>query len=126
MTSPKAEPIVVSEVGVPSTDARNWATLSHLAAFVSFLGIPSLIGPLVVWLLRRDDPYVDYHGKEALNFNISFLIYAIVSGFLIFLLIGLLVLPAVLITWFVLVIVAAVKANAGERYRYPLTIRFIG
>ena len=125
MSSPETEPVVVAAPRAPSTDARNWATLSHLSAFVAFLGIPSLIGPLVVWLMRRDDPYVDYHGKEALNFNISFLIYGIVSGLLILLLIGLLLLPAVLITWFVLVIVASLKANAGERYRYPLTIRFI-
>lgn len=124
MTAPNDGPALAPSL--PSNDARNWATLSHLSAFVSFLGIPSLIGPLVVWLLKRgDDPYIDYHGKEALNFNISFLIYGIVSAFLIILLIGLLLLPAVIITWFVLVIVAAVKANAGEYYRYPMTIRFV-
>jgi uncharacterized Tic20 family protein len=110
---------------VPSNDARNWAILSHLSAFVAFLGVPSPIGPLVIWLLERDDPYVDYHAKEALNFNISFLIYGIVSAFLIILLIGLLLLPIVFITWFVLVIVGAVKAGAGEYYRYPMTIRFV-
>lgn len=109
----------------PSADARNWATLSHLSAFVAFLGIPSLIGPLVVWLLRREDPYVDFHGKEALNFNISFLLYTIVSAVLIIVLVGLLLLPLVLVSWFVLVIVGAVKAGAGEYYRYPATIRFI-
>ena len=123
MTSPTT--VVVPTTDAPSTDARNWAILSHLSAFVSFVGIPSLIGPLAVWLLQRDDPYVDYHAKEALNFNISFLIYGIVSAVLIIFLIGLILLPAVLITWFVLVIVAAVKAGAGERYRYPLTIRFV-
>jgi len=109
----------------PSTDARNWAALGHLSAFVAFLGIPSLVGPLVVWLLRREDPYVDYHAKEALNFNISFLLYTIVSAVLIFLIVGLLLLPIVLVSWFVLVIVGAVKAGGGEYYRYPATIRFI-
>ncbi len=108
-----------------SNDARNWATLSHLSAYVAFLGIPSLVGPLVIWLLKRDDPYVDYHAKEALNFNISFLIYGIVATFSIIFLVGLLLLPVVLISWFVLVIVAAVKASAGEYYRYPMTLRFI-
>ena len=56
-----------------SAESKNWATLSHLSAFVVFLGIPSLIGPLVAWLVKRDDPYVEHHAKEALNFNISFL-----------------------------------------------------
>jgi len=90
-----------------------------------FLGVPALLGPLVMWLLRRDDPYAAYHAKEALNFNISFMIYGMVSAFLIIFLIGLLLLPAVLITWFVLVIVAATKASAGEHYRYPLTLRLV-
>lgn len=108
-----------------TSDARNWATLSHLSAFVMFLGIPALVGPLVMWLLRRDDGYAEYHAKEALNFNISFMIYGLVSAVLIILLIGLLLLPAVLITWFVLVIRAAMKASAGEPYRYPLTMRLV-
>ncbi len=109
----------------PSTDARNWSTLSHISAFVMFFGIPAFVGPLVIWLLRRDDQYIDHHAKEALNFNISFMIYGVVSAFLIIFLIGLLLLPAVLITWFVLVIVAATKAAAGEHYRYPLTLRLV-
>ncbi len=108
-----------------ANESRNWATLSHLSAFVTFLGIPSLVGPLVMWLVRRDDPYAEFHAKEALNFNISFLLYGIVSGVLILLAIGLLLLPIVLVTWFVLVIRGAVKASSGTWYRYPLTIRFV-
>ena len=106
-------------------DARNWATLSHLSAFVAFFGIPSLVGPLVMWLIRRDDPYAEFHAKEALNFNISFLLYGIASAILILALVGLLLLPIVLVTWFVLVIRGAVKASAGEYYRYPMTLRFV-
>ncbi|MEA2003317.1 MAG: DUF4870 domain-containing protein [Actinomycetota bacterium] len=108
-----------------SNDARNWATLSHLSAFVMFFGIPSLVGPLAMWLLRRDDPYTDYHAKEALNFNISFMIYGFIAAFLIIFLIGLLLLPAVVVTWFVLVIRAAVKTSAGQHHRYPMTLRFV-
>lgn len=89
-------------------------------------GIPSVLGPLVMWILKKaEDPYVDFHGKEAINFNLSILIYAIVAGVLIFVAVGLLLLPAVLITWLVFVIIATVKAGAGEHYRYPLTIRFV-
>jgi hypothetical protein len=108
-----------------TADARNWATLSHMSAFVMFLGVPSLLGPLVMWLLRRDDPYAEFHAKEALNFNISFMIYGFLAGLSIILLVGLILLPAVLITWFVLVIRAAIKTSAGEYYRYPMTMRFV-
>ena len=108
-----------------TSEARNAAMLSHLSAFVMFVGIPALVGPLAMWLLRRDDPYVSQHAKEALNFNISFMIWAFVAALSILLLIGLLLLPAVLITWFVLVIRGAVKASVGESYRYPMTLRLV-
>jgi uncharacterized Tic20 family protein len=108
-----------------STQSRNLATLSHLSAFITFVGVPSLVGPLVMWLLNRDDPFVEQQAKEALNFNISFLLYGIVAAISIILLVGLIALPVVLVTWFVLVIVAAVKAGNGENYQYPLTIRFV-
>jgi len=108
-----------------TADVRNWATLSHMSAFVMFLGVPSLLGPLVMWLLRRDDPYAEFHAKEALNFNISFMIYGFLAAVSIILLVGLILLPAVLITWFVLVIRAAIRTSAGEYYRYPMTMRFV-
>ena len=108
-----------------TSESRNWGTLSHLTAFVAFLGIPSLVGPLVMWLLRRDDPWTEHHAKEALNFNISFMIYGVVAALSILLVVGLLLLPAVLITWFVLVIKGALRASAGESYRDPMTMRFI-
>lgn len=106
-------------------DTRNWATLSHLSAFVVFLGIPSALGPLTMWLLRRDDAYAEFHAKEALNFNISFMIYGAVAGLSILLLVGILLLPAVIVTWFVLAIKGALRASAGEYYRYPMTMRFV-
>ena len=107
-------------------DSQNWATAAHLSAFIQFIGVPSLIGPLLVWLMKRDeDPYVADQAKEALNFNLSFLIYSVVAGLLIFVLIGVVLLPIVLIAWFVLVIVAAMAASRGESYRYPLTMRLV-
>ena len=108
-----------------SSQSRNLATLSHLSAFITFVGIPSLVGPLVMWLVHRDDPFVEEQAKDALNFNISFLIYGVAAAFSIVLLVGLIALPVVLVTWFVLVIVAAVKASRGEDYQYPFTIRFV-
>lgn len=117
--------ITTSPATHPTAESRNLGVLAHLSAFVTFVGIPSLLGPLALWLIKRDDPYVEAQAKEALNFNLSFTIYGIVAGLSIILLVGLIALPAVVVTWFVLVIVAAIRAGNGESYRYPLTIRFL-
>ena len=120
-----AQPTMLAPASEVTAEAKRWAAMSHLSAFAMFLGIPTLVGPFITWLWKRDIEYVDEQGKEALNFNISFLIYGIASALLILLLVGLVLLPVVFVTWFVLVIVASVKASAGEDYRYPLTMRFI-
>ena len=106
-------------------DERLWATLSHVSAFLGFLGIP-VIGPLVIFLIFGNrSQYVRHHSVEALNFNITMLIAALVSGLLILVLIGLILLPIIGLIWFILTIVAAIAANRGEWYRYPLTIRMV-
>jgi uncharacterized Tic20 family protein len=109
-------------------DSRMWSMFCHLTALSAFLGIPfgNIIGPLIMWLIKKDDfPMVDDQGRESLNFQISMTIYTIVSFFLCFVIIGFLLLPAVLLVNLILVIIAAVKANKGDVYRYPFTIRFI-
>ena len=86
----------------------------------------NIIGPLIIWLIKKDQSaWVDQHGKEALNFQISVAIYAIVAGILTLVVIGILLLIAVGIFSLVMIIIASVKANNGEMYYYPLTIRFI-
>ena len=98
--------------------------LSALAGFIIPLG--NIIGPLVFWLIKKNEfPTVAAHGKESLNFQISMLIYAIVSGILCIVFIGFLLLAAVGITSLVCVIIASVKASNGVPFRYPLTIRFL-
>lgn len=121
-TSSTSEEAAIEAV---DTSRRNWATLTHLSAFVMFFGIPSPVGPLVAWLLKSEDPETVEVAKEALNFNLSYLFYMLVSGVLMFVLIGFVLLPIVAITWFVLVILAAVRSADGEVYRYPLTMRLI-
>lgn len=108
-------------------ESRMWAMLAHLSALSGFI-IPfgSILGPLIIWLIKRDEmSFVNDQAKEALNFNISMTIYAMVSGVLIFVVIGIVLLPVVLVTWLVLAILAAVKANEGVAYRYPLTLRLV-
>ena len=112
---------------VLSEQERTWGMIAHVAAFAGFV-VPfgSVLGPLVVWLMKRDSmPHVDREGKEALNFNLSFLIYFVISIVLILVLVGILLVIAAAVTWLVLVITATVKASNGESYRYPLTMRFI-
>ena len=106
-------------------ESQNWAVGAHLSAFVMLLGVPSLVGPLFVWLLKKDDAYVEQQAKDALNFNISFLLYGIAAGLAVFVLIGIVALPVIAIAWFVLVIVASIAASHGENYRYPFTIEFV-
>lgn len=108
-------------------ESRMWAMLAHLSAFSGFV-IPfgNIIGPLVIWLVKRDEmSFVNDQAKEALNFNISMTIYMVVSGVLAFVLIGIPLLIVLGIAWLVLVILAAVKANEGMAYRYPLTLRLV-
>jgi len=113
---------------VPDKDTRMWAMLCHLSALCGFIGIPfgNVWGPLIIWLIKREEsPYIDAHGKEALNFQISVSIYGVVAGILIIVLIGLPILLALMVADVVFIIKAAVKANDGQSYRYPLTIRFL-
>jgi uncharacterized Tic20 family protein len=98
--------------------------LSGLAGYVVPFG--NIFGPLIIWLIKRDQSwFVDDQGKEALNFQISWAIYMIVSLIAILVLVGIVLVGIVAIGGLVLLIVAAVKANEGIAYRYPLTIRFI-
>ncbi len=84
------------------------------------------MGPLVVWLLKKDAlPFVDDQGKEALNFQITMALIFGVCWALMFVLIGLLLMPILGLVNIVLVIIASVKANNGERYRYPFALRVI-
>jgi len=108
--------------------ARKWAMICHLAALAGLLGngIGYLIGPLVVWLAKKeDDPFIDEQGREAVNFQITMFIAAFVCAPLILVVIGIILLIGIGILMTVFPIIAAIRANEGEHYRYPLSIRFI-
>jgi uncharacterized Tic20 family protein len=102
-------------------DQRMWATLAHLSGLVL-----SIVGPLVIYLLMKDrGRFVRSQALEALNFQITVLIAVVVSSVLILVLIGLVLLPIIGVAAFVLMILAAIAANRGEEYRYPLTLRLV-
>ncbi|EIL97896.1 hypothetical protein UUA_13785 [Rhodanobacter thiooxydans LCS2] len=100
---------------------------AHLSALVGvIIPLGSIIGPLVIWLIKKDTmPFVNDQGKEALNFNITVGIAAIVSWILCFILIGFLLLAVLAVGWVVFVIIATIKANEGTTYRYPFTLRLV-
>ena len=131
----EVEPQVTPETEVvPVGEERTWALLGHLSALSGFIvtGIGCVLGPLIVWLVKRDTlPFAGDQAKEALNFNITVLIAgaALVLFSIITVGIGLLLaVPlgfALFFYWLIFTIIAAVNANNGIRYRYPLTLRLI-
>ncbi len=121
---PTPPPLPVAVV----TNVRSWNALCHASALLGvFLHFPGhLLGPLIVWLAKRDDSAeIDAHGKEALNFQISMLIYNVVAAVFCLILIGFVFLAVLWVLNAVFVIIAAIQASDGKFYRYPMTIRFI-
>jgi len=134
-------------------EERNWSMLVHLSALSSLVtsGLGGILGPLIVWLVFRGrSDMVDFHGKRALNFNISFLVYfiilialmvpffvigtiagekeEIVAGFwetLILLLVSGLLMFVLGVVWLIWTIVAAVRASRGDPPGYILAIPFL-
>ena len=105
---------------------RTWMSAAHWSALVSAFVALAFIGPLIIMLTKgNESPRVRQQAVEALNFNLSVLIYAVVSAVLVLLLVGIFMLIALGILWLVCTIMGAVKAGNGEDYRYPLTIRMV-
>jgi uncharacterized Tic20 family protein len=104
------------------------AMLAHLASFAGFFApvLGHIGGPLIVLLVRGDSsPFVSYHAREALNFNITVALLGFVFGVLCFVLIGFPLLGLLALAWIVLTIVAALAARDGRGYRYPFSLRLI-
>jgi uncharacterized Tic20 family protein len=113
-----------------------WQVLSHASAFIQVVGIPSLVGPLIIWLMKRDDAAVEPYARAALNFQLSLLIYFIVGSILAFIfavtVIGLVVavplviaLLALVVLELVFALLASLAASRGELYLYPLSLNLI-
>ena len=110
-----------TEPPLSPSDERLWALLAHLSIFVL-----SIIGPiLILVLLGTRSAFVADQAREALNFHITVLIAGLVSFLLCFVLIGFVLLPIVIVGSMVLGVIAALQANQGIPYRYPLTLRLV-
>jgi uncharacterized Tic20 family protein len=103
------------------SDEKLWATLVHIGGIL-FGFLPALIGYLV---LKDRGPFVRDHTRTALNFQITMVIVSVVGALLTIVLVGFLILAAVGIVIIVFSIIAAVKANNGQYYKYPMTIECI-
>lgn len=118
----------LSSDNVTNAEAKKWAMICHLVALVGLLGngVGFLIGPLIVWLLKKDeDPFINDQGREAVNFQLTMFLALIISAILIILVIGIPLLIIIGILMTVFPIIAAIQASEGKSYRYPLTIRFL-
>jgi uncharacterized Tic20 family protein len=116
------------------SQARTWNMLCHLSALAGYI-IPfgNILGPLLVWQIKKNEfPSVDEHGKAALNFQLTVLIALVAGGAAAFLLsfvcIGFLLIPVVIgiaLCGLIFAIIAGIKANNGEAYRYPWSLTLI-
>jgi uncharacterized Tic20 family protein len=111
--------------GLSETD-RNFGLaihLSPLAGLLTPITLPLVLAPLILWLVRREHSvFVDDHGREAVNFGISFILLHVILGITI---IGIILIPVLWVVAIVNVIRAAIAASRSEYFRYPMTIRFI-
>jgi uncharacterized Tic20 family protein len=104
----------------------NIAVIAHLGTLINLISGLGFIVPLVILLTKgRDSQFVRANAAESLNFQISMIIYAIISAILALLVIGFVLLIVLAILAIILPIVAAVKTSNGESYRYPLTMRLV-
>lgn len=129
------EPMADGPTGAIAEHERQWAMFAHLSALTGLLtgGLGCFLGPLVIWLVKRETmPFVNDQGREALNFNITMfgisVILWVVGTILLVILVGFLFYLAAFavgVFWLVMTIIAAIKANEGVAYRYPLTLRLV-
>ena len=108
-------------------EIHSFCMLMHLSQFAGMI-IPmaGIVLPIIMWTTNKDkSQLIDQHGKNILNWMISFFIYIIISSILILLIVGIFALIALCVMWFVFIIMGAVKANNKEIYKYPLSIQFL-
>ena len=126
-TDPAQPEVVQKKSSMNEKQERTWAMFCHLSALVGyFFPFGNIIAPLIIWQIKKSESeFVDDQGKESVNFQITMSIVALVAIPLVFVIIGALLLVALAVFELVMVIIATIKANEGERYRYPISIRFI-
>ncbi len=108
----------------PTSEERTLAVICHLLSLVATSLLLNIVVPVVIMCIS-DSPFVKGQAKEALNFQISVIIWALISFVLCFVFVGVPMLIVLAIAAIVLPILAAVSVSSGTAYRYPLTFRFV-
>lgn len=120
-TPPPANPYVQPAAPMSPADEKLWATLIHIGGIFLYF-----IAPLIGYLVLKDrGPFIRQHTASALNFQLTLLIGWVAASILTFILVGFLLFIAIAVIAIVFPIIAAVAANRGEFYTYPLAIRFV-
>jgi uncharacterized protein len=115
------------QMALQTNDEKQMGLILHLSQLANLILFPvGVIVPIVLWQTQKEKmPALDAHGKMVTNFMISMVIYGVVSFILAFVIIGFFMLLALAIIGLVFPIIGAVKANNGELWEYPLTIKFL-
>lgn len=115
------------QMGLQTQEEKQMGMFLHLSQLLNIL-IPfgGVIAPIVLWQIKKDEmPALDAHGKMIVNWMISGLIYGVISFVLTFIVIGILGFLALAVMGVVFPIIGGIKANNGELWEYPLTIKFL-
>lgn len=114
-------------MSLQTPDEKQMGMFLHLSQLINlFIPLGGVIAPIVLWQMKKDEmPALDAHGKMIVNWFISAFIYTVVSGILTLILIGFLGLLAMAALSVIYPIVGGIKANNGELWEYPLTIKFL-
>lgn len=108
-------------------DVRLWAMILHLSVLAgNTIPIAGWILPIAVWQIKKDEmPELDAHGRIVVNWLISSLIYMIIFIPLVFVFVGIPLLVMLYLANIAFAIIGGIKANSGEAWHYPLSIRFL-
>jgi hypothetical protein len=124
--APAAPPAAPPVASADERQERTWASLVHLAGLALFIPFGNVLGPLTIWLvLKGKYPALDRHGKAAINFQFSVLIYLLISMVLAAVLVGVVLAMVVLILDIIFVITATLRASEGQQYSYPISFHFL-
>jgi uncharacterized protein len=104
----------------PTSDEKTMAILSHILCIVA-----GFLAPLIIYLVKKDSPYITAHAKESLNFQLTMIIASIISWILVFVVIGIFLLILVWLANLVLIIIATIRASENKLYKYPFSIKFL-
>ncbi len=120
-------PAAANPGSVPAKEERTWAMFIHLSALAGHLfPFAHIIAPLIIWQIRKDtSAFVDAHGREAVNAQITFTIYFAIAFVLCFVLIGIPIIAGLYLGNLILIILAAIAGNDGRMFRYPLILRLV-